>query len=78
MMGCIPVIDAALVTDYEQTFRGVLYTNIPLKEIAVYVDQTTFYSGETLVQLLANISMAEVERRRANLKELAPLMQVMA
>jgi hypothetical protein len=75
MFGCIPVISKSCSFDYEQIFHGMLFTDTPLSEIAVYVDDEIMFDGPKLLQHLSSISSDEVNKRRAKLALLAPRLQ---
>jgi len=78
MLGCIPIVVDYASYDYEQLFRGLLYrsTGIAFNETALVVDGATFTNGEKLFARIAGMSSNELERRRANMRTLAPYMQV--
>ena len=75
MFGCIPVIPTSVAEVYKQLFKGLAFQDIPLEECVVVVEDAIHDNGEQLLRYVAAITHEEVETKRRNMRELAPIMQ---
>ena len=75
MFGCIPVISSSVAKVYKELYKGLAFQDIPLEECVVVVDDAIHDDGEKLIKYVAAITHEEVETKRRNMRELAPIMQ---
>eukprot|EP00929_Paragymnodinium_shiwhaense_P115887 TRINITY_DN8504_c0_g1_i11.p1 TRINITY_DN8504_c0_g1~~TRINITY_DN8504_c0_g1_i11.p1 ORF type:complete len:330 (+),score=12.00 TRINITY_DN8504_c0_g1_i11:443-1432(+) len=75
LLGCIPVIGQGQAHHYASLFNGQLFKDVPLEKVVVVLPESTMEDGKKILRYLQRISTAEIERRRALMKRMAPALQ---
>jgi len=76
MFGSIPVISEVEAEEYEQIFRGLLFREVPLRDIAFYVPGVVYYDANNIFRRLSQVSIEEIKARQQRMKQIAPFLQV--